>query len=260
MRFDDNEIQELAEFFTRRFPQADQRQHMASAVGLPGTPDDWGVLLLQAQSRGRLHKLADVTAEAAPEDDNLRDVCTILTAPRRRRRQTTVVVSSAVVLALGLVGLTMSRPDSTEPALAAPTLAEPVAVLASADVTPPPVAPPIQEVEPEVIESAPQTVEPEVVAAAPASTSRRGRCRAAKDELIGYWYAGEASPGSAGSTIEVPVTVNVRADYPDTHSNFNARADVRCVLIEGDRLVLSVDPIRVPGKRYWVPLYGRDLP
>ncbi|MEL6342958.1 MAG: hypothetical protein AAFV53_07475 [Myxococcota bacterium] len=87
----------------------------------------------------------------------------------------------------------------------------------------------------------------------------KGACRGAPDDLIGYWYAGVDAPGASGETITVPVPTNVRADYPDAHNGFNARAAVRCVLVKGTRLTLKADPIAVPGDRYWVPLHGADL-
>jgi hypothetical protein len=277
MQFDENEIQELAKFFSRRFPEADQRQRMASAAGFSDGFDDWEALLCQAQATRRLSRLADVSASAAPDDDNLRDVCTILMAPRRRRR-VTMAVSSAVVVALGVVlglGVYSTAPVPVE---------EPAAVLASADVNPPPApvqeaprpaqAPP--EVEPmaappveapavvaeEVPEPEPTGSDTEAPELAPspfaASAPLTGRCRAKTGALIGYWYAGATAPGGVGAAVEVPVTVNVRADFPDVHNDFNARAPVRCVLLQGDRVVLSGEPIQVPGDRYWVPLYGGD--
>ncbi|MFT5682869.1 MAG: hypothetical protein ACI8RZ_003793 [Myxococcota bacterium] len=262
MRFDDNEIQELADFFSRRFPDDSQRERMASSAGLSEDASDWGGLLRSAQSSRRLAQLAEVTLAAAPEDENLRDVCLILTAPRRRK-QTILALSSAVALALALViAFAATRSPPNEPV-------EPAAVLASADNTPPPVAvqpEPEPAAEPVVEPVAPPEpagadAEPAVVpVAAPASAPSTGRCRAGKGTLIGYWYAGAERPGGAGSSVSIPVTVNVRADYPDEHNRFNARADIRCVLHQGDRLTLTADPIRVPGQRYWVPLYGGDLP
>jgi len=285
MQFDENEIQELAEFFSRRFPEADQRQRMASAAGLSGGFDDWERLLRQAQTRNRLSKLADVTIAAAPDDDNLRDVCTILTASRSRRRATMAVSSAAVVILAAVVGLGLS---STAPV----PVEEPAAVLASADIEQPPipeVVRPAEAVRPAVVatkepvaapDEAPEVVpeepdeavpEPEptgsdaeVIEAVPspfaATEPLTGRCRAKAGALVGYWYAGATAPGSVGADVEIPVTVNVRADFPDVHNNFNARAPVRCVLHKGERLVLSGEPIQVPGDRYWVPLYGGDLP
>ncbi|RME23990.1 MAG: hypothetical protein D6798_12320, partial [Deltaproteobacteria bacterium] len=89
----------------------------------------------------------------------------------------------------------------------------------------------------------------------PATTSphRRG-CQGEAGEIVGYWYAGATAPGAAGDTITVPRDVNVRADYPDRHNGYDARAPVRCTLAKGDRITLAADPILVPGDRYWVPL------
>lgn len=295
MQFDDNEIQELADFFSRRFPEADQRQRMASAAGLSDGFDDWKKLLHQAQTSNRLSRLADVTAAAAPEDDNLRDVCTILTAPRRRRRATMAASAVVVGLLAAVVGLGLS---ATEPA----PVEAPAAVLASAAVNPPPAplkeatrpvpsAPPVASAAPAAPslpapeaahadaaegDSAPEATsgsleaaaatgsDAEEAAAVPspfaATAPLTGRCRAKGGALVGYWYAGATAPGTVGADVEIPVTVNVRADFPDVHNNFNARAPVRCVLHKGERLVLSGEPIQVPGDRYWVPLYGGDFP
>ena len=286
MQFDDNEIQELADFFSRRFPEDEQRQRMASAAGITDGFDDWGRLLREAQACNRLYKLADVTTAAAPEDDNLRDVCTILTAPRRRRRAT-MSVSAAAVVVLGVVlglGLSPTAPVPVE---------EPAAVLASANAAPPPspvpevlrspvamtpAAAPAKEavaLPAEAPEAAPEDSAEEVPAPEPAgsdveepelapspfaaSAPLTGRCRAKDGALIGYWYAGALTPGAIGAEVEIPVTVNVRADFPDVHNNFDARAPVRCVLLKGERVMLSGEPIQVPGDRYWVPLHGGDL-
>jgi len=77
--------------------------------------------------------------------------------------------------------------------------------------------------------------------------------------VVGYWYAGDTAPGIAGETVTVPHAVNVRADYPDVHNNFDARAHINCVLQEGDVVRLSKDPILVPADRYWIPLVNGDL-
>lgn len=86
-----------------------------------------------------------------------------------------------------------------------------------------------------------------------------GRCSTPDGGLVGYWYAGEASPGHAGQTIEMSRSVYVRADYPDTHNGYAHDAAVRCSLVEGDTVRLSADPILVPGDRYWVPIHSGDL-
>jgi hypothetical protein len=85
------------------------------------------------------------------------------------------------------------------------------------------------------------------------------RCEGPAGEVIGYWYAGETSPGSAGASYTVDGGINVRADYPDVHNDFDARADLVCTLGHGWRLKLGRDPIAVPGGAYWVPLAPDDI-
>ena len=89
--------------------------------------------------------------------------------------------------------------------------------------------------------------------------NKNGRCTAEPGEVVGYWYAGRNAPGSAGQTITMDRSVNVRADYPDAHNGYDARSPVRCVLKAGDQLVLTQAPISVPGGAYWVPLVTGDL-
>ncbi len=83
-----------------------------------------------------------------------------------------------------------------------------------------------------------------------------GRCTTAAGGLVGYYYAGRSAPGAAGETITVDRTAFVRADYPDRHNRYNAKAAVRCSVIEGDQLTLTGAPIAVPGDAYWVPVYS----
>jgi len=86
-----------------------------------------------------------------------------------------------------------------------------------------------------------------------------GRCTTAEGGLIVYWYAGTDLPGDAGQTITMDHGVYVRADYPDEHNDFDAHSAVRCALRAGDRVRLSMPPMRVPGDKYWVPLVHGDL-
>ena len=80
--------------------------------------------------------------------------------------------------------------------------------------------------------------------------------RGPEGKLVGYWYAGRESPGQKGDKITVPRDLNVREDYPDKHNDYNRRAPIRCTLGVGKPLVLTADPIAVPGDAYWVPLHG----
>ncbi len=86
-----------------------------------------------------------------------------------------------------------------------------------------------------------------------------GRCTVEGGGIVGFWYAGTTMPGHKGQTITVENSVRVRADYPDTHNDFDARAPIRCYLAPGDRVRLTADPLLVPGSAYWVPLHSGDL-
>jgi len=81
----------------------------------------------------------------------------------------------------------------------------------------------------------------------------------ALDGMIGWFYAGEASPGTQGGTILMPNDVNVRLEAPQRSNGWSARTEVRCVLLEGDVIELSHEPVAISEDSYWVPLYGGDL-
>ena len=86
-----------------------------------------------------------------------------------------------------------------------------------------------------------------------------GRCTTAEGGIVGYWYAGAESPGKLGEIITMRSWANVRADMPGPHNRYNARAEERCALIEGDRVRLTAEPIQIAGGAYWVPLRSGDL-
>ena len=79
MRFDENELQDLAAFFSRRFPSSEQRRKVASSAGLSDAEGDWGALLQRAQVRGRLGHLADAASSHGTKREN-----TVLRGPSLR--------------------------------------------------------------------------------------------------------------------------------------------------------------------------------
>ena len=303
MNFSEQEILELAPFFARRFPDDIERQRLTKAAKVPfvsgPTPlEAWAATLGTAQERRRLPELAAIAMQADSTDDNLQEVCTILTAPIQRRRVRVAIgsgVAAALVL-LGVVSWSSSEPASVQPLLSmrAPEApVEPDAVLVSTAAMPRPqhtarpaaVAAPVESAPAEATtaeatsaaatsaeaataeaataataEATATSGAPRAPAAAPEAAAAYTGCRAPAGTLVGYWYAGAEAPGAAGQTITMPITVNVRADYPDAHSHFNSRAPIRCVLNAGEQITLSAAPIAVPGDRYWVPLHGGDLP
>ena len=137
--------------------------------------------------------------------------------------------------------------------------------------SPPPVAAPKAPVHPPASAGSAEGSKPapeqrKVAAAAPtasaAGTDRphhTGRCTTDEGGLVGYWYAGSEKPGEKGDIITVDRTAFVRADYPDSHNQYNARAAVRCSVLEGDKLLLQEAPVAVPGDAYWIPVYSGTI-
>jgi hypothetical protein len=242
----------------------------------------WISILCQArQSPFRLSALAGRARAVDLEDENLQEICSILVSSPSRF-SSILAVASGVVCAMFVTAVVL--PILQAPSIAANPSPEPAALVSAAttahvsvatmaaadsslqiyaknDVLASVQADPPAVVQPEAVPTpAPAPTPTPTAAAAPAAEQDyTGRCRGSAGELIGYWYAGSSSPGSSGETITAPVTTNVRADYPDVHNDFDARATVRCILLEGQQVTLSVEPQAVPGGRYWVPLYGGDL-
>ena len=312
MEIDPRSSADLAVFFAKRFPQAEQRDALAAEAHVrfrePPTDDPdvaWGGLLTRAQEQAALERLARCAARRMPDDENLQGVSAVLNgrtwppeltegSPSWHRQA--AVMAALVLLAAGAMwmvpgdddalvaavhedapaALTTAQPapdvEATPPVETvpvategnnAPPADEPPAAQVDAVATSGAAAPPSPEDDAEETDSADGTgsattgdagSEASPAAAAEPPTQLPG-CRGAPGELVGYWYAGPTAPGKAGDRITVPRDLNVRADYPDQHNNFNARAQVRCTLGEGADLVLTADPIAVPGGAYWVPLH-----
>lgn len=91
------------------------------------------------------------------------------------------------------------------------------------------------------------------------SGSPPGGCEGPADQILGYAYAGESSPGRVGQVWTAPQTVNVRAEYPSLQNDFSPRTQVVCLLIQGSLVTLEHEPIQVPGDAYWVPIAGSSV-
>ncbi|MFT4976949.1 MAG: hypothetical protein ACI8S6_002854 [Myxococcota bacterium] len=284
LHLEETELQDLAMFFARRFPDAERRVPLLAAARLNEPPDGsdavvvWAAILADVQTPRQLRALTLAAQQLAPDDENLQDVCSILQPPPSRLGSA-VAIASGVACALIVAALVV--PAMRAPSAAADAVAPAASFVSAVATTPAPDAIVATNITPpranlQIISKAPTSrndanPEPQQEAAEPVpaststptptstSTSSSGRCRADEGELIGYWYAGAEAPGAAGETISAPITANVRADYPDTHNGYNARAKVRCLILIGDRITLSSAPIAVPGERYWVPLRGGDI-
>jgi len=284
MNLSQKELRELARFFAKRYPEPIDRHGLGAAVGIvvsdaPNALLGWMDVIESAQQRGLLKKLCRVAASRAPEDDNLQEISTLLNGRRHQLLWATAAVAATLLLGIGVsviggiggsavangphtAGLTAESlvdegsESTTFSTQAQQPLPAPAAVVASLEDSASTVGMTEVMSPPEAVTPPTPTVEsqPDYSRLLP-----NGRCDTASGELIGYWYAGRDAPGVSGQAITVPMSVNVRNDYPDRHSGFNKRAPIRCVLHKGDQLTLSAEPILVPGDRYWVPIYGGDL-
>lgn len=263
LHLDDHELREVAHFFARRFPDADHRAPILTAADLhepPGSDAPWLTILQDAQRRGRMRPLTLAARRLAPDDGNLQDVCRILQPPPSRMGSAIAVASGvACALLVAVIAGPVLRSPSAAADAHTTSAAEPTPhAVVAANITPPRAnLQIISKAEVTRNDATPPAPEQEVAPEVPLTLD--SRCQVQPGELAGYWYAGAEPPGAKGDTIVIETTANVRVDYPDTHNDYDARARVRCLIVAGDHVTLSADPIAVPGERYWVPLYGGDL-
>jgi hypothetical protein len=280
MLFSENERRELAEFFAKRFSDDAVRTMLAQQAGIEATEIEgeatiaWETLITTAQNRRRLPNLAIVASRTDQTDQNLQAVCNLLGARARimRNRILSGVAAASIALGFGIAGWTLGTQDAPEALVSADAVLPELA--SDTQILPTPFS--AEEIPNADASSTPTTaVSAEATVAIEAAYVRshtppkdrtkgpawhNGRCTYDKSsDFIGYWYAGENSPGAAGQTVTVELGVNVRADYPDVHNNFDKRTKVRCILKRGDKVKLTAAPILVPGDRFWVPLYHGDL-
>lgn len=276
MHLTHQELRSLALFLAKRFPSPADISPLACTARLdfdPTGPDDaeadWFALLATAHEQGRLEGLVRAASAACPEDENMVELQAIL-APQRSNVVRLVAVGAVVgvaataLLTAGLVAWGLSGDD----AVAAQVSTQRDVPVAASVVTPDEATPA------EVVDLPPQPEPVEEPAEAPqaapvATPAPQGTADAAlpepcapsaDEEVLGWWYAGETAPGAAGEVVSVPRTLNVRADYPGHHNAYDARAEVRCILLEGTALTLHKDPKKVPPGHFWVPLTAADLP
>lgn len=269
MLFSEGERRELAEFFAKRFSDDSVRSLLARQAGIDAggatadPTDAWADLITTAQNRRRLPNLAIVASKTDQTDQNLQAVCNLLGARARivRNRVITGLAAASIALGFGIAGWSMGSQSEPAAMVEAPTPELAVEAVAVAD-------PPETDTPPEVVVAEP------AIQQGPAYTRshtppkdrptgpawRNGRCTYDTDsDFIGYWYAGDTSPGLQGEVVTVDLGVNVRQDYPGLHNEFDKRTKVRCILKRGDKVKLTAAPILVPGDRFWVPLFHGDL-
>jgi hypothetical protein len=229
MHLDDHELRELADLLVKREPGV-----------------NWLTRLQDARAAGRLGLTVRAVARRHPGDPMLAEVAALVAPTRWPRR----VAAGAAMALLAAIAVVIAWPEAE---LAPPPLAASPPVAVAIAEPPPTVSVPAAEPH-STATSAPAASAAPTSAVAPAIHQPVPAGCAGKHGLVGYWYAGERAPGQVGDTLVLDHGANVRADYPDTHNHFNARAAVRCVLSRGDRVALTQAPIAVPGGAWWVPL------
>lgn len=294
MDLTNTEVRDLAGFFARRFPSYRNRNSLCLAARLPAREhgeapalDAWADLIEYARRRRVLGRLARVAARADDADENLQRVCTELSSaePPGVAPMAMAAVGAMAVVGLGAWWAVRGQIDGPTDVFleqAPVASASPARAFDLVSAVPPGGGAPrrfadnpldaarqktVASVEPpQGVMSAPEVAPASVVVPAPEPEEERaplanfsGRCTTEEGGLIGYWYAGDLLPGDAGETITMTSGVYVRADYPDEHNDFDSHSAVRCALRAGDRVRLSMPPMRVPGDRYWVPLVHGDL-
>lgn len=274
MELQPEDLEELADFFAKRFPNAADREALVRSTGLdtilPSEPlPAWLVLLATAQQKDRMGVLVQAAAGLRPEDDSLSDVADAF-SEQQKLPLGKAAISLAVLLALGLGAwgwFATSEGHINERVPATPSTVDlkPEKPLIPRPEKPAAIPPPdVGPTAPAVVEPEPAPEPPEVVPIddTPPETDGEwveGRCGGPAGRLVGYWYAGAPFEPEQGERYQLKNSKNVRADYPRRENSWDAREPVTCVLKQGDTVNLSHAPILVDGGKYWVPLYSGDL-
>ena len=233
MLFSEGERRELAEFFAKRFSDDSVRSLLARQAGIDAgeaalDPTDAWADLITAQNRRRLPNLAIVASKTDQTDQNLQAVCNLLGARARivRNRVVTGLAAASIALGFGIAGWSMGAQGEASTVAGAPTpeaVPEVVAVAEVPEVAPEPAVP---EVAPEPrfppVQPTRSHTPPEERLTGPRMATDAAPTTSDSD-FIGYWYAGDTSPGLQGEVVTVELGVNVRQDYPGLHNDFDKR-------------------------------------
>ena len=275
MQLQPEDLEELADFFAKRFPNSADREALVRSTGLdtvlPSEPlPAWLVLLATAQQSDRMGVLIQAAAGLRPDDDSLSDVAEAF-SEQKKLPIGKALISLVVLFALGLGAWGWFA--TSEQHINKPVPSTPNTVELKRETTPPAPAPGDLRVTPAIpalAAPAPQaavvelTEPPAVVPIddTPPETDGdwiEGRCGGPAGRLVGYWYAGAPFEPGQGAVYALKNSKNVRADYPRRENGWDAREPITCVLKRGDSVELTHAPILVDGGKYWVPLYSGDL-
>ena len=106
MQLQPEDLEELADFFAKRFPSTSDREALVRSTGLdtvlPSEPlPAWLVLLATAQQKDRMGVLIQAAAGLRPDDDSLSDVAAAF-SEQKKLPIGKALISLAVLFALGV--------------------------------------------------------------------------------------------------------------------------------------------------------------
>lgn len=288
----DSKLQkELIEAFSKRFSNPIARGRLLDTARIPWpkqTENSWeNIFFCLANNPILLKKLLYTAIDIYPEDQNLRDIVSLLAPNPKFHRSLgqSIAILAGAVCGLFVYGqldqnvgkLLTLQPEENTPKYTqmleetplkqfsipvqeedlpaeieiADQLNQPM-LTAQAQLPASPVMPEKQAlIEPEIEETLPSAIKLD------SKSNSRKKCRIeGNGELIGYWYAGSTPPTANDGWITMKHGINVRLDYPDEHNGYNARAPITCVLFRNSKVPMNKPAIHVPGNKYWVPLYS----
>ena len=266
MALEPSERDELAQFFAKRLTTALRPRHAQA----PPDEQGWSEQLEEAN----LSQLAQQISDASPHDANLQLACKELRRLGQNRRPVQLLGFGLAATVLLVVGYTTwshnpSSDGSLVPQLASSALAAPASQptkktpSAPAATTTPEVA---SKADPKQADDPQGKDRPNPSPLAGISEEEEGTlsptltpCADLQAGVVGYWYAGTSSPGSAGDTIQIDSWINVRQALPSYRNDWNTKSSVECVLRPGDVVTLHRDPEFVPRDSYWIPMRAQDV-
>jgi len=266
MGLEPGERDELANFFAKRLTTALRPRDPL----VEPDPLAWSQRLEEAN----LKQLAQQISDACPQDANVQLACEELRRLGQNRLPVQLLGFGLAATVLAVVGLTawpdnLSQDQAFVPQLASTALAAPASLPTQQTASTPSKA-----TSPHVAPKAgPVGVTEERGKDRPNPSPAAGRsdegggspnppltpCAELQAGVVGYWYAGTTSPGSAGDTIQIDSWINVRQDLPTYRNDWDTRSSVECVLRPGDVVTLHRDPEFVPRDSYWIPLRAQDV-
>jgi hypothetical protein len=181
-----------------------------------------------------------------------------MSSTRRRFDPLVPVAFLTAMLACGTVTIGVlaqsslaSVPLPTTPAAPAAPRPVPDPTAASA-----PAAAPVPE--PAAVPDAPEVAEAPtpLPKPRPAPAASRSACSKAPvtDGHVGWAYATTTKPTLTDGAWAVPLSVNVRAEYPSRANGYNAKTQVVCVLFGGTTVKVAGEAVQAPGGSWWVPI------